>query len=402
MNALMSGLVVTIYLLLRFATVAAVYPARFDTYDWPPEAEEILKAQLELPFHEHYTDQQADDFLANALLYHVREALEKTVNPGPRQRKSGVAASITAATFRPRHILLTDGVEQEVHRRRYVQRWFSLPLLVTDPQDEKGWNYLHVPNQNGQIVRSLDLIRLDSFRARQKGGFWLPTAIVRPYYSPISKSLRFRVIYEFPTSVVRYRSQYRVSPTLADYTLYHTLRRKQNVWLRKLASPDRRLISEMWEHAPRSPFILKSAFFAQPEVSAWSSWPRGPRAEKAVPDLNENYGVDSSSSTEDDLLTPGRARDLASTSAAHGEHEPNALIEHDFFNVPDHRPHQTSPFPWPTPWNGRPAPVPHYSPSSSQWQETRSLDTETGLNLDLSLAAPSTPGSKHVTRPSRD
>lgn len=395
-----------VWMILLLVATLAVEAVRFDKYEWPLDAEELLRSRLLEHANVAYTEQQADEFLANAMLYHVRESLQSSMTAQRPFERMGVSSLITSATFRPRHVVITEGLEQESPRNRHSPRWFSLPMLVADVRGSNGLSNLHIPLQNGMQVRSLDLIRFDGFKVRNRNGFWLPTAIVRPRYSPMSGRLKFTVVYEYPTSVNKYRASYHISPRLADATLQHDIRRKQGIWLRKLATADRELISRMWANAPGSALLLSSPFLSSAKQTIWKT-PAELKGQvsRVLPDLNGEHDVEPTSSGEhDELHHPPRLEAPAEStstsvmrnpidgapSSTANQHNPPPVFEHDFVNA-FHHPEQpwNPPFrqqavhhEYPTQEHAYQFPPYGFASHESHVPEQRPVD----LNLGLSLA----------------
>lgn len=253
----------------------------------------------------HYTEAEANGFLATALKYHSeRSVLEYTV---PRKRGSPhYYHFLTRASFWPRHSYRVEGLDPDERVfRNYAAHWFSLPLLSRN--NHHAFEHLQTQVEDGSTVLSLDMIRFDRFHIRSVGGFWLPTAIVRPYFVPRSKLLKFRVVYEYETSPAKYQANHlEGGEGFAKDSLRRVLREKQEVWLAQLEPLEAMLLAEMWAKAPGSPLLMERPFFISADQSAGdltagSSAGEASTAGAAIPDLNHPaVGHGSSESDEEE------------------------------------------------------------------------------------------------------
>ncbi|SPO25114.1 uncharacterized protein UTRI_02785_B [Ustilago trichophora] len=393
---------------LLFCLLTAISRASiFEGYEWPAEAEQLLTAGLRVPLGQTYSEAQADEFLANAMLHHVREALARSRQPYVRYQTNSLDTLITTATLRPKHTVSTDGIPQETRRRSIKARWFSSPLFVAKAESPMGVEHFQIRLPDQRTVRSLDLIRFDVFKPRSGLGFWLPTAIIRPVYRPGSARLSFRKIYEYPTSVVLYRRMHRISPQAAKESLRRTLWRKHRVWLQKLDDVERDLIYQVWMKALRSDRILESPFFtANDRQLATSAGNKAPESSTPLPDITHPPVVDMDSSGEEDtpplnahefgLPSPHSSENLAnipeaSTSGAHAfEQGAPDLVEHDFFNPQRNLASQPIRPQALYPWQERPIGLRSHPPPGFLQQHTSTpILRENDVNLDLSLGTPS-------------
>ncbi|SPO32228.1 uncharacterized protein UTRI_02785 [Ustilago trichophora] len=391
---------------LLFCLSTTVNAGIFDGYEWPAEAEQILKAGHQVTFDQGYSEAQADEFLANALVYHVRQAFERARQPYGRYQRTRIEPLISAATLRPKHTTATKGIVQATRRRLYKARWFSSPLFIEDSRSPMGVAHLHVPLPDQRKVPSLDLIRFDLFKPRTTNGFWLPTAIVRPQYQPEKGRITFKKIYEYPTSVVLYRHKHRKSPLAAAESLEHTLLQKGHVWLRKLDYVDRDRIYKMWMKAPGSDNFLSSPFF-NPEDSRLrkSAGDRAPESSTAMGHSSHQPVIDVDSSSEEDVPPVAHEFDTgsrhssetlsdipeASTSGANTfEQDAPDLVEHDFLNPQRNLPIQPIRPQALYPWQQRPIKFwSHPAPGFQQQHSSDPIPREGDVNLDLSLGPPS-------------
>ena len=381
--------------------------ARYENFAWPTELRNLLRRGDYVPLFDQYTEQQADEFLANAMLYHVKEATEHAAQD-LTESASLRSSLITTVPLYPRHRILTEGLVPDVagHRfSRFSPGWFSMPLLTNSPHNSRETEYFHVRLVNGQLIRSLDVIRFDQFRPSRSNGFWLPTAIVRPYFDTTANTLKFKVVREFPTSAVQYRQHYRISPSLAAANFHHVLQQKQGIWLGKLDPSDRDTILRVWSRATQSRLLPKSNFFTWEAKSVWRH-----NANKELQDSAPSLGGDhpgadpimisSSDDKSPETVSDADLRLSQSRRWAHAGETSNsaavpqgrqALVEHNFFEAhnqyPDShaQPHATHP------WQHMSAQPAYHQPS---WPHVESLK-EPGLNLDLSLAPSSS--SSHRT-----
>ncbi|TKY87790.1 hypothetical protein EX895_003371 [Sporisorium graminicola] len=260
-------------LLLLVGLVSAPFSPALDNFDWPDGVEEILLSRYPIPPTHRYTEEQADGFLANAMLHYTRLAERRTRE---NLREENIKTrNIVSAVFLPRHRLVTDGLERKLIHRTSSPSWFSLPLLVDGTFDAGGLGYLYERLPNGGLARSLDLIRFDRFKPRRLDGFWLPTAIIRPTYgNSIERgALRFTVVHQFATSLGLYVDSHLANPDSAPIVFDQALRAKQDIWLRKVSPNDRRLITKIWHKAVDSPLVLDSPFFSREERADWT-WRR--------------------------------------------------------------------------------------------------------------------------------
>uniref|UniRef100_V5EUK7 Uncharacterized protein n=1 Tax=Kalmanozyma brasiliensis (strain GHG001) TaxID=1365824 RepID=V5EUK7_KALBG len=246
------------------------YSAQLDAFDWPANTALMLSSGLHLSDTRRYTEQQADDLLANALVRLKHLARGRTTS-----EEAFPSVRLVTAGFMPRHVLVTQGIDPEAQGRLSTRRWFSLPLLAAPPADPDDVHYLEMQTIDGRRARSLDLIRFDRFAPRAHSGFWLPTAIVRPVLKPIPRSaddkLEFRVVYQFPTSPAIFRDLFRTDPEQAYSHLRQVLDRKQAVWLSKLDPLDQKLVSNMWKRSHKSNLLPASPFFEQAERETWAA-----------------------------------------------------------------------------------------------------------------------------------
>lgn len=257
-------------LLIFLETACAVFPARLDAFGWSSDAIETLRSGRHLENGPRYDERQADEFLANALVHLTRQAKERAASSA--FQTGAIFESLNTIRFLPVHRLVTNGIEQMLGRGSTASPWFSMPLLIADPQRPNELVHAHIRLSSGRIVRSLDLIRFDKFKTHTSNGFWLPTAIVRPYFNPINTALlRFRVVYQFPTSPALYAKAYRNDPSQASAALRQILGQKEPIWLAKINSPERQFMSSLWHRALRLPGrLIDSSFFTPAERQAWT------------------------------------------------------------------------------------------------------------------------------------
>lgn len=259
-------LVAALGLLLFCKLVFAVFPANLKHFDWPDDVEEMLTSGAHAQADVRYDEHQADEFLANALVHLTRLAKKER----PTRAYGAMWNSIFSIHFLPRHRLVTDGVEEVVGGRRYASPWFSLPLFVPDPSIPDKLVYAHIRSPQGNLLRSLDLIRLDKFKPHRGSGFWIPTAIVRPKISKSTRALRFSMVYMFPTSPALYRQNFRIDPARATFALQQALQQKQGIWLAKLDPKSREEIAQVWQRAVSKPALfIDSPIFSPAEREAW-------------------------------------------------------------------------------------------------------------------------------------
>ncbi|SJX66055.1 uncharacterized protein SRS1_13496 [Sporisorium reilianum f. sp. reilianum] len=262
--------VAALILLLLFGIASAprpqlsILPA---DYEWPENAVQILRSRYEDGPSHHYSEEEADNFLANSLLHYTqlaqaRRTKEQFRPENVREKKA------KSSTFMHRHRLVIEGLDSKGNQRRGTPSWFSLPLMV----DRQGLHYLHDQLPDGRLERSLDLIRFDRYKTRKIDGFWLPTAIVRPRYRRGGPAnVKFTVVHEFPTSGNKFRSLYLVNPDGAASALSQALQDKESIWLKKVSPDDHTIISRLWGKAVNSLFLLDSPFFSNQERAQFSS-----------------------------------------------------------------------------------------------------------------------------------
>ncbi|SNX83556.1 uncharacterized protein MEPE_02263 [Melanopsichium pennsylvanicum] len=385
------GLVAAIWLLFYLNTPLAANPTRLDVYDWPEEAMQLLESgQLQsLPQRfPRWTEKQADKFLANAMLSFVEDA--KAALEG--SRRPNLPLKLKTASARIRHRISTVGIEQETPLEVGNPGWFSLPLHDRNPQNPKDIRPLIFKIDDDHMVPSLDLIRFDSFNSRERRGFWLPTAIIRPTYDIARQRLIFHVVYEYPTSVIRYREQYRNSPELARETLKATLDKKKDLWLHKLEHRDRNLIYDTWSNAPGSDLFTSSKFFGTEQGVVGSSRPHGPTNQGAFEvSSDEEYiptqDPTAAASTRTQTLAYDGGQASSSRSRA-PHHEPPALFEYDVPNLYNRFTYQPSRARPPYMWPQGPNRFFHHPASAFQTPETQRSNRHPDVDLDLSLAPP--------------
>ncbi|CDU23081.1 uncharacterized protein SPSC_01711 [Sporisorium scitamineum] len=266
--AMLGPPVVALGLLFLSSVATAPNPPRLDVFDWPENAREILRERYSVspPKLSSYTEQQADHFLANAILHLTRLAEHQSKGASP-QPETVRMTNIMTVNFLTKHRLTIKRIEKQKSKKASPSPWFSIPLLVSNPRNAHDLIYFHEPDAHGRMVRSLDVIRFDRFSARTHSGFWLPTAILRPTFGAASSTnnLQFQMVYEFPISVTRFRTNYLENPESAKGAFHQALGQKGGIWLGKLRDPDRGLISQMWLNAIKSPLLFDSPFFALQE-----------------------------------------------------------------------------------------------------------------------------------------
>lgn len=391
-------------LVLLSSLSAVVAPDPFhvavEKFQWPPEAVVLLDKHLNPHFNQKYTEEQADSFLAEGLL-HLTEQSAKL-----RESTAGVIGSkrfeniLRYLNVLPSHRNKVDGVEHSLLAGRHTPRWMSLPLLEPGSADHRIKHLYHVHLPNNKVVRSLDMIRLDKFQVKKHDGFWLPTAIVRPYRS--SKALRFKVVYEYPTSANKYRMLHERNPELAAGSLRQALNLKQDTWTAKLGPFERRLVTDMWAKAPGSPLIDTSPLVRQRggENSFWkrpSNLDRAGSSAAASSRVNQQReAIDDTSESETGSggsFSDGSEREGMSSAPPNVlESHPAYTIEHNSLGARGQmsanvvRPQPRYPIPQ---WPLHQQELVH---SGNLESGSRSFDTQHEVNLDLSLAPPASRG----------
>lgn len=378
------------YILFCSAALAAG-TALFERFDWPQDVEGLLHSRHLRTAPSHYTEQQADEFLANALVY-------------LKARSTGTGTYFITSGHMPRHRFWTEGIDRDAARRS-TSTWFSAPLLTGAAHDAGRFEYLQVPLADGSTTRSLDVIRFDRFSPRPYTGFWVPTAIVRPELEKVPRTrLIFRTLYQYPTSPVLLRDAVRADPQQAWANLERVLAQKKDVWTAKLQTYDRVAIKEMLGRVPKSPLLSSSAFFERDTVRSLGQARRQRmmRAERGGQVPAESLSLedelsDHSSSDEEDPRTVLESSEAsvqrgqqdhggASTGAASNVLEGRPVVAHDFLGG---RGEGSS--------NQPIRPQALYPPQSGMWRTWQQIDhpdhtlpgdRNSDVNLDLTLAPP--------------
>lgn len=383
-----SGGLTAVLLSLSYLSVVVapnLHSIAVSRFNWPQEAAEVLSNHLYTPLNQDYTEEQADSFLSHGLRQLFDETTKMHATKERRSGKKMLKSLIRFATVFPDHSATVEGMQRQEH-----SRWVSVPLLEPSPTNPEVMQYHQVLLPGLRLMRSLDVIRLDKFNVKSAEGFWLPTGIVRPYWSDPAISLRLKVVYEFPTSVNKYQSLYQVNPQLAAASLRQALETKQEAWTRKLQPEELLMVTRMWDRAPGSKLLetLPSlpSFREGKGKSIWTPGPssgspgspsagRGSKLKHELPEVN----------TDSDRASEDTAREPVTRS--------HALVEHDFFDP--QREVSNHPI--------RPQPIYPVQHSPRQQQDAprfgpsylHSLDKEHNVDLHLSLA-PSASGRREL------
>lgn len=277
-----------------------------EAFGYIKEDSKALRARLRDPARHHYSEEQADEFLANAMLRYTQLVRDYAIQATPHQK----ARTLANAKFLPVHRTRTVEIDRKYGRdAQWSPNWFSLPLLIDHESTDQDLHYFRERTRYGYVERSLDLIRFDRFNPYSHEGFWLPTAIVRPNYPRKGGKLSFTLVHEFPTSPRIFWYKYQSDPGGARVALEEVLERKKGIWLGKVQREDRDIISTLWKSAATSNLIPQRKHFLAKEGENAAGASTSVHQSVSHPELHGDEPIDTSDE-EDPRIPHGAPIDV--------------------------------------------------------------------------------------------
>lgn len=199
----------------------------FDKYDWPLQAWGLLRTET-IPA-DTYTDQQATEFVKYGMVY-----LERLLTTQRQLMNSlGSNHELVSASF-------VYGIDDTAgHSLRPRWRWVP---LIESLDNEGEFVYLTSTWANGVTIKSMDVLRFDSF-LHHNIRLLMPTAIVRPIQrqSGFGRGLQFTTVYEFPTSFAHFLRE----PTVGTAKqLHYAMHANNEQWISMISHPRRKYLRE--------------------------------------------------------------------------------------------------------------------------------------------------------------